>query len=78
MSVTAMDHNFVLLPKDSSIFEFFKPALEAKDNDYFPTDKISIIAHTGLIGGGESDTNTFQAPEKGRDDFFCSFPDTTQ
>ena len=74
MPVTAMGHNFVLLTNGSSISKFSKLALKAKDNEYIPTDKSSIIAHTRLIGGGESDTITFQSPEKGSYDFFCSFP----
>jgi len=34
-----------------------------------------IIAHTKLLGPGESDTITFKAPtKKGRYVFLCSFP----
>ena len=74
MPLSAMGHNFVLLTKGTSISGFAKIALKAKDNDYIPTDQSNIIAHTGLIGGGESDTITFDAPEKGTYDFLCSFP----
>lgn len=74
MPVTAMGHNFVLLTKGTSISAFAKKALQAKDNDYIPTDESNVIAYTDLIGGGESSTITFKAPEKGTYDFFCSFP----
>ena len=45
--------------------------------DYLPADDARIIAHTKLIGGGESDTITFStaALKAGGDyTFFCSFP----
>ncbi len=74
MPVTAMGHNFVLLAKGTSISGFAEEALKAKANDYIPTDASNVIAHTALIGGGESTVVTFQAPEKGSYDFMCSFP----
>jgi len=74
MPVSAMGHNFVLLAKGTSVSEFAKEALKAQDNDYIPEDGSNLIAYTELIGGGESTTITFQAPEKGTYDFLCSFP----
>lgn len=74
MPVTAMGHNFVLLEEGSSISEFAKEALKAKENQYVPTDLKNVIAYTDLIGGGESTTITFKAPKKGEYDFVCSFP----
>lgn len=74
MPVTAMGHNFVLLTQGTSISDFAKVALKAKENEYIPLDQKNVIAHTGLIGGGESTTITFEAPEKGEYDFLCSFP----
>lgn len=74
MPVTAMGHNFVLLEEGSSISEFAKEALKAKENQYVPTDLKNVIAYTDLIGGGESTTVTFKAPKKGEYDFVCSFP----
>ena len=38
------------------------------------TNSNAIIAYTDLIGGGESSTITFDAPDKGIYDFICSFP----
>ena len=48
----------------------------AADN-YVPKDDARVLAHTKLIGGGESDTITIPMDkfEKGGDyTFFCSFP----
>ena len=33
-----------------------------------------VIVYTKLLGGGESDTITFDAPEKGYYTFLCTFP----
>ncbi|MGD1893724.1 MAG: plastocyanin/azurin family copper-binding protein [Cyclobacteriaceae bacterium] len=33
-----------------------------------------MIVHTKFIGGGESDTITFEAPSPGTYDYICSFP----
>ena len=74
MKVTEMGHNFVLLENGISVDEFSTKALEAKDNGYIPADGAGIIAHTNLIGGGESATITFKAPEQGNYDYLCSFP----
>ena len=74
MPLKAMGHNFVLLTKGTVISNFSKEALKAKDNQYIPTDAKNVIAYTDLIGGGESTSVTFRAPEKGIYDFLCSFP----
>lgn len=74
MPKTAMGHNLVLLDNTISIGDFSTLALDAKDTDYIPADKKSIIAHTDLIGGGESTTITFKAPKVGSYDYLCSFP----
>jgi azurin len=53
-------------------------AMKATTTDYVPTDdetKKEVIAHTKLVGGGESDTITFTAPkEPGAYPYICSFP----
>ena len=74
MDKSVMGHNFVLLKKGADVQSFAEKAMTAKDNDYIPTDKSSIIAHTRLIGGGESVSITFPAPEPGMYDYLCSFP----
>ena len=74
MPLKAMGHNFVLLTQGTAISDFAKDALKAKDNQYIPKDGKSVIAYTDLIGGGETTSVTFKAPEKGIYDFLCSFP----
>ncbi|HRO74677.1 MAG TPA: azurin [Crocinitomicaceae bacterium] len=74
MAKTAMGHNLVILKAGVDLATFAKEAIAAKDNDYIPVDSQDVIAHTKLIGGGESDQITFTAPEAGEYDFICSFP----
>ncbi|QDP84902.1 azurin [Chryseobacterium sp. SNU WT5] len=74
MPMASMGHNFVLLKKGTDLDKFEAEAAKAQKDGYIPADTSEIIAHTKLIGGGESDTITFQAPEKGTYDFLCSFP----
>lgn len=68
----AMGHNFVLLTKGTDVATFAQKAMNEKDNEYIPSS--GVIAHTKLIGGGESTTIEFTAPKKGTYDFICSFP----
>ncbi len=74
LPVAAMGHNFVLLTQGTDMATFATAAMTATDNNYVPTDEAGVIAHTKILGGGESDTITFTAPEKGTYDFLCSFP----
>jgi azurin len=68
----AMGHNFVLLQKGTDLADFGMKAMNAKANEYIPSK--GVIAHSRLIGGGESTTIEFTAPAKGTYDFICSFP----
>lgn len=69
----AMGHNFVLLKQGTDIPTFATKAMTAAASEYIPEGD-QVIAHTKLIGGGESTTITFSAPEPGTYDFICSFP----
>lgn len=73
---TAMSHNWILLKQSTDLEAFDKAALQAKDNDYIPTDlSDQIIAHTELAGGGETVEVTFTVPEETGDyPYLCSFP----
>lgn len=72
---TAMGHNFVLLTKGTEMAKFAQKAMTAAKTDYIPPGtEDAIIAHTKLIGGGESDTITFEAPPPGTYTFLCTFP----
>jgi len=70
----AMGHNFVLLAQGTSIADFTAKAIQASTSDYIPAGDNAVLAHTKLVGGGESDTIEFTAPAKGTYDFICSFP----
>ena len=74
MNKGVMGHNFVLLEKGVDVSEFSMAAGNFKANDFIPEDSEEIIAHTRLLGGGQSDKIVFMAPEPGTYDFICSFP----
>ena len=64
-----------LLKAGVDMAKFASEAIKAKDTDYIPAArKGDIVAHTKVIGGGESVTITFDAPAAGTYDFLCSFP----
>ena len=69
----SMGHNFVLIKKDIDVDDYALRAVSARDNDYIPEGG-DEIAFTKMLGGGESDTITFDAPEPGTYTFICSFP----
>lgn len=71
----AMGHNFVLLNKSAVVALIATKAAKAKDNDYIPEEHAKdIIAHTKMIGGGESTSIVFDAPAAGTYNFICTFP----
>lgn len=70
-----MGHNVVILKQGTNKKAFANMAMAASKTDYIPPKmKDAIIAHTKLLGGGESDTITFDAPAPGEYDYLCSFP----
>ena len=74
MPKASMGHNFLVLGSGTDLEAFAMKAMVAKDSDYIPSDlKAAIIAHTKLLGPGESDTITFTVPA-GTYEFICSFP----
>ena len=75
MDIKVMGHNFVLLKQGVSIPEFSIKAAEAGEaSDWIPEDGKDVIVHTKMIGGGQSTSITFTAPEAGTYDYICSFP----
>ncbi len=75
LDMKVMGHNFVLLKPGVSIQEFsIKASNAGEDADWIPEEGAEVIVHTKMLGGGESDSITFTAPEKGTYDFICSFP----
>lgn len=76
LPATAMGHNWALT-KTGDFQAVAKAGMTAKDSDYLPPNDPRVIAHTEVIGGGESTTIKFPTSglEKGGDyTFFCSFP----
>ena len=73
----AMGHNVVILKEGTDTEAFALEALKQKANDYVPQSaemKNDIIAHTKLLGPGESDTITFTITEPGVYTYLCTFP----
>lgn len=71
----SMGHNFVVLDRNVNVQNFLDAASTNASHDYVPPDAKGVLAHTKLLGPGESDTVTFNAPFiPGDYPFFCSFP----
>lgn len=71
----AMGHNWVLT-RDADFDAVTRAAAAAgAAKDYIPADP-RVIAHTRLLGGGESDAVTFDVSRlaAGTYTYFCSFP----
>ena len=69
-----MGHNVVILKSGVKASSFAVKAASSKSNDYIPEGTTDVIAHTKMIGGGESAIIEFTAPEKGTYNYICSFP----
>ncbi|WP_224488464.1 azurin [Robertkochia flava] len=74
LDIKVMGHNWVLLKQGTDLVGFASKASAAADNNYIPAETEDVIAHTKMLGGGESDTITFDAPAPGTYQFLCSFP----
>ena len=74
----AMGHNLVILKEGVSALSFGAKVLQAGGNatNALPESVMEeVLAHTKLLGPGESETITFTAPEKaGAYQFVCTFP----
>ncbi len=77
MAKNVMGHNWVLT-QSSDMQSVATAGMSAGlDNNYVPADEPNVIAHTEVIGGGESTSITFDVSELSSDvdySFFCSFP----
>lgn len=77
LPANAMSHNWVLLIADADAAAYDQAATQAgADNDYMPSGMDDqVIAATGMVAGGESDTVTFTAPDEPGDyEYICTFP----
>src|SRR5690606_4457705 len=72
-----MGHNVVISPT-----AFYQAAAQdgtkaGLENDYVPVDDDRVIAHTEVVGGGETTTATFPGSKLKAGEaytFYCSFP----
>ena len=74
MPKESMGHNFTLLQAGTVVADFATKAMAAKETDYIPAGDPAVIAHTKLLGPGESDTLKFTAPPAGEYPYVCTFP----
>ena len=75
LPAAAMSHNVVILQQGTDVQAFGEAAVADKANDHIPASMASdVIAHTKLLGPGESDKITFKLADAGVYDFICSFP----
>ena len=74
MDVKIMGHNVVILKQGVDITAFAAKAATESENAYIPLETEDVIAHTEMIGGGQTTTIEFEAPAVGTYDFICSFP----
>tara|TARA_R110002167_G_scaffold313469_2_gene519124 strand:- start:338 stop:892 length:555 start_codon:yes stop_codon:yes gene_type:complete len=72
----AMGHNLVVLKKEANAGAFANAAMVAAKSEYIPEAMVDqMIAHTKLLGPGESDSITFTVPSApGEYVYLCSFP----
>jgi azurin len=75
MPKEAMGHNITILKQGVDLEEYAMAASKAKDNEYQVKGREGdVIAHTKILGPGESETITFNAPAAGTYKFICTFP----
>jgi azurin len=77
MPAQAMGHNWVLTRSEDAPAVNNDGMNAGLDNDYIRPDDERVIAHTQVIGGGESTTITFSIEDldpEAEYTFFCSFP----
>jgi azurin len=74
----SMGHNFVMLDKSvntGNVTKFLDAASTDAAHDYVPPSSKEVLAHSKLLGPGETDTVTFTAPYvPGEYLYLCSFP----
>jgi azurin len=74
----SMGHNFVMLDRTvntGNVQTFLDKASTEASHDYVPPNSKDVIAHSKLLGPGETETVTFNAPYiPGEYLYLCSFP----
>ena len=74
----SMGHNFVVVDKsinEQNVGKFLDAASTEASHDYVPPNAKEVLAHSKLLGPGETDVVTFTAPfVPGTYLYLCSFP----
>ena len=74
----SMGHNFVMLDRGvntSNVQKFLDAASMEASHDYVPPSSKDVLAHSKLLGPGETEVVTFNAPFITGDYLYlCSFP----
>ncbi len=77
LSLEQMGHNVVILKADENPDTFGQRAASEgnRENQWLPEEmRDRVIAFTDMIGGGETTTIEFTAPEPGQYPYLCTFP----
>ena len=77
LPVVAMGHNVVILKPGTELPAFAMKCMTEKDNNYITKDETlakAVIAHSKVLGPGESEVVTFEAKEAGVYPYLCTFP----
>lgn len=79
MPKASMGHNWALLKKGVDVMAFTEAGFASAGNDYInPDNEKDVIVRTAILGPGESETVTFNAPsEPGEYSYVCTFPGHT-
>ncbi|HLV23613.1 MAG TPA: plastocyanin/azurin family copper-binding protein [Moheibacter sp.] len=75
LPIETMGHNVVVLEKNTDVAQFANASAKAKETDFISELYLTdIVAHTKLLGPGESETIKFNLKEPGEYTFICTFP----
>lgn len=73
MAKEVMGHNLTVLKPGTVVADFAIKAMAAKETGYIPAGDSAVVAHTKVLGPGESDTLRINLPA-GDFPFACTFP----
>jgi azurin len=76
LPASAMSHDWVLLKMNANPMKVANKSSQAREKGYIASSvENEIIAHSGIVSGGNSDSVTFTVPDKtGKYEFICTFP----